>query len=52
MNFNDQQSLAFAINQAYQVNQRVYETRYPDWDFGRLIYVDTSSPEWSPGILT
>lgn len=52
MQFNDQQALAFVTGQAYQINQRVYETRYPDWDFGRLIYVDTSAPEWSPGILT
>lgn len=52
MNFNDQQALAFVTGQAYQINQRVYETRYPDYDFGRLIYVDTSAPEWSPGIMT
>jgi len=30
----------------------LYETRFPDWDFGRLIYVDTTGPAWSPGILT
>lgn len=52
MQFNDQQALAFVTGQAHQVNKRVYETRYPDWDFGRLIYVDSSAPEWSPGILT
>lgn len=52
MQFNDQQALAFVTGQAYQVNKRVYETRYPDWDFGRLIFVDSSAPEWSPGILT
>ncbi|MFA7174474.1 MAG: major capsid family protein, partial [Kiritimatiellia bacterium] len=52
MNFNDQQALAFVTGQAYKINQRVYETRYPDWDFGRLIYVDTTGPEWAPGVLT
>lgn len=52
MQFNDQQALAFVLGQAYAVNTRVYETRYPDWDFGRLVYVDTTGPEWSPGILT
>lgn len=52
MQFNDQQALAFVTGQAYQINQRVYETRYPDYDFARLIYVDTSAPEWSPGIMT
>lgn len=52
MQFHDQQALAFVAGQAYQVNQRVYEARYPDWDFGRLIYVDSSAPEWSPGVMT
>lgn len=49
---SDAQALAFIQGQAYQINQRIYETRYPDWDFARLIFVDTSGPEWSPGILT
>lgn len=48
----DAQALAFVTAQAYKVNTQVYETRYPDWDFGRLIYVDTSGPEWAPGVLT
>lgn len=48
----NQQALAFVTGQAYKINQKIYETRYPDWDFGRLVYVDTSGPEWSPGILT
>lgn len=48
----DSQALAFVTGQAYKINQTVYETRFPDWDFGRLIYVDTSGPAWSPGILT
>lgn len=52
MQMHDQQALAFVAGQAYQVNQRVYEARYPDWDFGRLIFVDSSAPEWSPGVLT
>lgn len=52
MNVNDAQALSFVIGQAYTINQRVYETRYPDWDFGRLVYVDTAGPEWSPGVLT
>lgn len=49
---NDSQALAFVTGQAYRVNTTVYETRFPDWDFGRLIYVDSTGPEWSPGILT
>lgn len=52
MKFNDAQALAFVTNQAFQINQKVYEARYPDWDFARLVYVDTSAPEWSPGIMT
>lgn len=49
---NDAQRLAFVTAEAFRVNQRIYETRFPDWDFSRLIYVDTTGPEWSPGVLT
>jgi hypothetical protein len=45
-------ALAFFTAQAYKVNATVYETIYPDWEIGRLIFVDTSGPEWSPGLLT
>lgn len=48
----DAQALSLVTAQAYRVNQTVYETRFPDWDFGRLVYVDTTGPAWSPGILT
>lgn len=48
----DAQALAFVQGQAYKINQKVYEARYPDWDYGRLMFVDTSGPEWSPGIMT
>lgn len=48
----DAQGLAFVQGQAYKINSKVYETIYPDWDFARLVFVDTSGPEWSPGILT
>ena len=46
------QALAFVTAQAYRINQTVYETRYPDWDFGRLIYVETQGDPWAPGIMT
>lgn len=49
---NDAQALAFVTAQAYKINQTIYETKYPDWDFSRLVFVDTSGPAWSPGILT
>lgn len=52
MNLNDAQALSFVQGEAYKVNQRVYETRFPDWDIGRLMFVDTSGPEWSPGTIT
>jgi len=48
----DTQALAFVEAQAYKINQRVYEARYPDWDFSRLAFVDTSGPAWSPGVMT
>lgn len=51
-NIDAQQALAFVQNQALQINARVYETKYPSYDFGRFITVDTSAPEWSGGILT
>lgn len=49
---NDAQALSLVTAQAYKVNQTVYETRFPDWEFGRIVYVDTSGPAWAPGILT
>lgn len=48
----DTQALAFVQGQAYKINQTVYEARFPDWDYGRLVFVDTSGPAWSPGVLT
>lgn len=52
LQMSDQQSLAFVQGEAFKVNQRVYETRFPDWDLGRLVFIDTSGPEWSPGTIT
>lgn len=49
---NDAQALQFIQGQAFKINQTVYETRFPDWDYGRLVFVDTSGPAWSPGVLT
>ncbi len=48
----DAQSLAFVAGQAYRINTNVLEARYPDWDFGRLVFVDSTGPEWSPGVWT
>jgi len=53
-NFNDAQQaqFGFVVNQAYAINAQVYENQFPDLDFGRLVFVDTSAPEWTPGIIT
>jgi len=47
-----QAALSFLVNQAYTINAQVYATQYPDLDFGRLVYVDESAPEWTPGVTT
>lgn len=49
---NDAAALAFVQLQARNINTRVYETRYPDYDFARLIYVDSSGNPWAPGVMT
>lgn len=49
---NDDQRLAFVEEQSYRINQTVYEQRFPDWDFARLVFVDSSGPEWGPGVMT
>jgi len=49
---NDQQSLTFVAGEAYRINAQMYETKYPDWDFGKLVFVDTTGPAWSPGVVT
>lgn len=52
-NINDAQAnLAFVQSNAYTINQTVYETKFPDLDFGRLVFVDSSMPEYTPGIVT
>lgn len=53
-NFTDAQQaqFGFVVNQAYAINTQVYATKFPDLDFGRLVYVDSSAPEWVPGIIT
>lgn len=52
--FNDAQQaqFGFVVNQAYTINAQVYATRFPDLDFARLVFVDTTAPEWTPGIVS
>lgn len=52
MNDAQQAQFGFVVNQAYAINSQVYAMKFPDLDFGRLVYVDTSAPEWTPGIIT
>lgn len=52
LNDAQQATLAFVYNQALAVNTQVYKMKFPDLDFARLVYVDSSAPEFSPGIVT
>lgn len=49
---SDAQALAFVAGQAMRVNTQVYQTRYPDWDFSRLVTVDSSGGPWDQGVIT
>ncbi|AYJ87659.1 DUF2184 domain-containing protein [Sphingomonas paeninsulae] len=52
LNDAQQATFGFVYNQSLLVNSTVYETKFPDLDFGRLVYVDSSAPEFAPGIAT
>lgn len=52
MNDAQQATFGFVYNQSLLVNTTVYETKFPDLDFSRLVYVDSSMPEFAPGIVT
>lgn len=47
-----QQALSFAVQQSAVINPRLYAKRYPDYDFGRLVYVNTEIPEWAGSYQT
>lgn len=47
-----QAQINFLVAQAYTINTQVYEEKFPDLDYARLVFVDTSAPEWTPGIIT
>lgn len=52
MNDAQQATFGFVYNQSLLTNTQVYKTKFPDLDFGRLVYVDSSMPEFAPGIAT
>lgn len=49
---NDAAAFAYVQLQARNINTRVYQTRYPDYDFARLIYVESGGNPWAPGVMT
>lgn len=51
-NIVDAQTLSLLGTETLNINNRVYEARYPSWDFARLVSVNTSGGEWSGGTLT
>lgn len=51
-NIIDAQTLSLLGTETLRINNRVYEARYPSWDFARLVSVNTSGGEWSGGTLT
>ena len=52
VDFNDaQQTNAFLMPQLLRVEQGVYMTRYPTWDYAEFMPVDTQGTVWSAGSL-
>ncbi|WP_202391067.1 DUF2184 domain-containing protein [Allopontixanthobacter sediminis] len=49
---NDAAAFNFVVAQAATINPTVYETQFPDLPWNELVFVDTSAPEWTPGIIT
>ena len=49
---NDAAAFAYVQLQARNINTRVYATRYPEYDFARLIYVESGGNPWAPGVMT
>lgn len=45
--YDAQQALSFAIQHSAIVNPRLYQKVYPEYEFSRFIYVNTSLPEWA-----
>lgn len=52
MQLNDAAAFNFVVAQAATINPIVYETRFPELPWNELVFVDTSAPEWTPGIIT
>lgn len=50
--FTDAQALSFVTGEAYRVNAVVIAQPYPNWEFEKLIYVETEGNPWSAGVMT
>lgn len=52
INFNDaQQALGFVVPQFYNIEQTIYQIKYPSFDYASLIPVVTEGNEWARGTL-
>ncbi|PSM18228.1 major capsid family protein [Nitratireductor sp. StC3] len=48
INLNDaQQAFGFLVSQTAHIEQEVYKTQYPDYDYASLVPVDSSANEWA-----
>lgn len=52
MHVNDAAAFNFVVSQAATINPRVYEQQFPELPWNQLVFVDTTAPEWTPGIIT
>jgi hypothetical protein len=52
MQLNDATAFNFVVAQAFTINPRVYEQQFPELPWNQLVFVDTTAPEWTPGIIT
>lgn len=48
----DASALTFVQGQAYRVNTRVIEQPYPQWEFNKLLFVETEGNPWAAGVIT
>ena len=50
INFRDaQQAMGFLVPQMLRINTEIEETRYPSYDYSRLMYVNTDGDMWDLG---
>ena len=52
MYVNDAAAFNFVVAQAATINPTVYPQQFPELPWNQLVFVDTTAPEWTPGIIT